>query len=719
MKLGRLRLNITQKFIGFLIVLSVIPLLIVGFSSYYISSYLLQDEAKIYTMELVLDQKHYLELYLAQVESLIANISGVDDIRNVLDDQNVTADTYTSLVTHARIGYILNGYSNLNGLVSIDIFTVGGAHYHVGDTLNVKNIRTPVKDKIFTQTIEAARLVYWVGIEDNVNENSTYRKVVTAAKVLNKFSRPGLKQEPVALFLINLSVDDLYNHFSRIDLGEGAFLVIVDGQQRILYHPDKTLLGNQMDPVFMQKLTAGQGTLVEIVSGEKMSVSYARSNTSGWVIMSFVPLKTLTAKTWVIRTTTFAVLLFCFAMVAFFAGQYNKGVVAPIREITRRFKLLQAGTLNAQPPLEARSGDEIGELVQWFNTFVDSLAAKEQSEQALRESEERYALAVRGANDGLWDWDLKSSELYVSPRWKAMLGFNDSDIGSGPDEWLNRVHPDDQQAVKHAINHHLTGLTPHFENEHRLQHKDGAYRWFLARGLAVFGPDGTAYRMAGSHADITERKQAEEELKESLQEKVVLLQEIHHRVKNNLQIVSSLFSLQSDTVQDQQAIEVFKEGQNRIRSMALIHDMLYRTKNLARIDFGEYTRSLTAYLFRSYGAASQGIAANIQSDEVYFGVDTAVPCGLILNELISNALKHAFPNGRQGQISIKCRTLPSNEFTFMVSDTGIGLPQGFDWRKSSSLGLQLVSTLVNQLDAHIEFRGLQGTEITVTFTDSR
>jgi PAS domain S-box-containing protein len=214
--------------------------------------------------------------------------------------------------------------------------------------------------------------------------------------------------------------------------------------------------------------------------------------------------------------------------------------------------------------------------------------------------------------------------------------------------------------------------------------------------------------------DITERVEAERQVAASLKEKEVLLQEIHHRVKNNLQIISSLLNLQAQQLENQQILEAFRDSQNRIRSMALIHEQLYGSHDLAGIDFGAYIQDLLTFLFRSYQADSRQIRLDVETDKVSLAIDQAVPCGLIVNELVSNALKHAFPDGRQGGIRV---VLGADEglLALAVSDDGIGLPEGFDHRTSTSLGLQLVNSLVSQLDGEIMLEPGQGTGFKVTF----
>lgn len=217
------------------------------------------------------------------------------------------------------------------------------------------------------------------------------------------------------------------------------------------------------------------------------------------------------------------------------------------------------------------------------------------------------------------------------------------------------------------------------------------------------------------HIEIAERQRAEELIKASLKEKEMLLQEIHHRVKNNLQVISSLLNLQSSYVDNPEIREIFQESQNRVRSMALVHEKLYRSDDLARIDLADYIRNLASFLFRSYRAGAGHITLNVQADNVFLGIDAAVPCGLILNELISNALKHAFPDKRPGQIRVELRTGPEGAVNLVVADNGIGFPPDFDFTATDSLGMQLVHTLVEQLDGTLEISGREGASFNIKF----
>jgi PAS domain S-box-containing protein len=220
--------------------------------------------------------------------------------------------------------------------------------------------------------------------------------------------------------------------------------------------------------------------------------------------------------------------------------------------------------------------------------------------------------------------------------------------------------------------------------------------------------------------DISDRKRTLAQLEASLSEKEVLLREIHHRVKNNLQIISSMLNLQTSSVRDKHSLEILEESKNRVRSMALIHEKLYQNQTLARLNLKDYVSDLVDNLMKSYKANQTLIEPEIQVDAIYLSADLAVPLGLIINELVSNSLKHAFPSGSKGKIALKIKSDLNGKIKLRVEDNGIGLPENFDCRQSDSLGLQLVVSLVNQLNGEINFNGKEGTQVEIIFqkTDS-
>jgi PAS domain S-box-containing protein len=216
--------------------------------------------------------------------------------------------------------------------------------------------------------------------------------------------------------------------------------------------------------------------------------------------------------------------------------------------------------------------------------------------------------------------------------------------------------------------------------------------------------------------DISERKKVELQLIKDLQEKEVLLKEIHHRVKNNFMIISSLLNLQSQYIEDVKSQEYFMESQNRARSMAIIHEKLYQSTDLQRIDFGEYIRSLATELFHTYNADQGSIKLKINAQNILLDINIAIPLGLIVNELITNSLKHAFPHGMLGEINVNFHS-SEEHYEFIVKDNGIGLPEDINFRNSNSLGLQMIKVLTSQINGQIELYNDKGTEFKIKFKE--
>lgn len=249
------------------------------------------------------------------------------------------------------------------------------------------------------------------------------------------------------------------------------------------------------------------------------------------------------------------------------------------------------------------------------------------------------------------------------------------------------------------------------ESLHRA--KDGrVYPVEISANHVVF--DGKEYNCAFA-SDITERKRVEEALRVSLAEKTVLLQEIHHRVKNNMQIVNSLIDIQSDSINDVQVRSYFRECQNRISSLALVHEQLYQSRDFASVDFAEYISNLATRLFTSFVENPERVTLKIDTESISLNIDQSIPCGLIVNELMSNSLKYAFPDNRKGEIIIRLNTGPEGWITLAVADNGVGLPADVDFRNTQSMGLQIVCMLVKQLKGELELRDCAGAAFVVRF----
>ncbi|PKL66588.1 MAG: hypothetical protein CVV28_09295 [Methanobacteriales archaeon HGW-Methanobacteriales-1] len=348
--------------------------------------------------------------------------------------------------------------------------------------------------------------------------------------------------------------------------------------------------------------------------------------------------------------------------------------------------------------------------------MVSDITNRRKMENTLRESEERYSLTLDAVNDGLWEWNVTSGDAFFSPNYYKVLGYHPGEFPANYKTWRLLVHPDDRDTVEKELQESIKSGSG-FEINLRMKTKSWKWLWVLIRGKAIEKDStGNATRMVGTLSDITERISAEKKINDSLKEKEMLLKEIHHRVKNNLMIISSLLNLQSRQIKDKASKDIFKESQNRARSMALIHERLYQSTDLKRIDFGDYIGSLSKELFHTYAGDLGHIELKVNVDDIFLDINTAIPLGLIVNELITNSLKHAFPEGKMGEINIDFHP-QDDHFEFSVKDNGIGFPKDLDFHNTNSLGMQMVTSLTDQIDGEIELNRSQGTEFKITFKD--
>ena len=607
--------------------------------------------------------------------------------------------------------------------------------------------------------------------------------------------------------------------------------------------------------------------------------------------------------------------------------------------------------------------DESGEVINLLMKFQDITKRKEREQQLLNFQEERFQFAIEGSNDGIWDWNILTNEVYFSGRWKKMLGYEDAEVKNEFNEWESKIHPDDKERVLLEVRNALSNKDYSYAVEHRLKCKNKSYKWILARGKVIAWKGNKPQRMSGTHTDISERKELEvriannekvlssildtlpvilfakeinndfkfalwnkqaekvfglkaedcigkndynffskeaadyyrqkdletisnegiidipeetvntpsgevsihtlktvvkdqegkplyllgvsenisdlkrinenlkvseekyrslvenspltiittdkkeiiqfinfsengkpineimghsvyeffspdchhivqeahkfvfntkksvtyetdriesdgskksflshvgpmmigdeiigltiftrditnrieneERIKKSLKEKEVLLQEVHHRVKNNLQIISSILNLQTRTIKDPKILELIKETRYRIMSMSFIHDLLYQTKDFSNIDFSKYLQNITSNIMNTY-TVNKNIELKLNTEAIYLDLDNAIPCGLIVNELITNAFKYAFPGDKKGEIIVELKK-QNDRVVLSVADNGVGISKKINYQTTESLGFQLINSLVSQIDAELVYENSLGTKFTLTF----
>lgn len=308
-------------------------------------------------------------------------------------------------------------------------------------------------------------------------------------------------------------------------------------------------------------------------------------------------------------------------------------------------------------------------------------------------------------------------DLYVGPQIENLLGYTQAEWLSSPVLWYERLHPDDRRILDQEFARGCATGGP-FRAECRFLARDGRIVWVHGEARLINDERGFPVLLQGVAFDITDTKRAEELVRAALRDKETLLREIHHRVKNNLQITSSLLRLQLGTVTDAGARQILQESQDRIRSMALVHEMLYSSGDLSRVDFSHYIRTLLEQLFRAHNVDPARIGCRIKIPDLVFAVDLAMPLGLIVNELVANSLKHAFPEQRHGMVEVALERQDGG-YQLRVRDDGVGLGHAARKESKTTLGLQLVRTLTEQLHGRMEWRmpanAETGTEAVITF----
>lgn len=348
--------------------------------------------------------------------------------------------------------------------------------------------------------------------------------------------------------------------------------------------------------------------------------------------------------------------------------------------------------------------------------IVRDVSEMKRAERAIRESEANLQKAQTIGHLGSWVWDLEAGTLGWSDELYRIWGLaKDSPLTFEGIEML--IHPADR-ALNQDNLQKIQGGADALDYEFRIIRPDGQIRHLYQVIEVSKDSKGKPARLFGIMQDISDRKTAEDHIKASLDEKEILLREVHHRVKNNLQVIISLLNIQSGYVKDPDDRRMFQESQNRVRSMALAHEKLCRSDNLADIRLEPYIKSLVNDLLAAYGANGQMIEPRLDISVESLPIDTAIPCGLIINELITNSLKYGFPSyhllGRQAFIGIDIHRESDGRLALSVRDNGIGLGPNFNIKQAQGLGLQLVDILAGQLGGELEISGHEGASFRIT-----
>jgi PAS domain S-box-containing protein len=348
--------------------------------------------------------------------------------------------------------------------------------------------------------------------------------------------------------------------------------------------------------------------------------------------------------------------------------------------------------------------DENGTATGMLGYSID-ITERKQTEKALAESHEQFLKVLNGLDAIVYVADMETYEILFANRYVTDI-FGDI---RGSTCWKN-LQSGQEGPCEFCTNRHLIDADGNPMGVYKWEFQNTVNGcWYDIRDRAIHWPDGRIVRMEIAN-DITSLKQA-------LSDKEMLIREVYHRTKNNLGVVQSLLSLQSRHISDEASRAYFVESQNRVRSMSLIHESLYRADDLKSINFSEYVEKLSRQLFNSYSVSASRVALNINVPEILLDVDTMIPCGLIINELVSNVFKHAFPDEMKGELCIELSEGADKQYMLVIRDNGVGIPTGLDINKTESLGMQSLNALTRQINGKLDLSTENGTEIRITFRE--
>lgn len=363
--------SLLTRIVIYQIIIGIVPLLFLGIVSIIRMSNVLKDEAIEFQEENVRQGALYIDLIMDDVESLITNLSGIDEINNALD-KSASETPYDKLTTQAKIGYILSGYTSLRGLVSIDIFSEYGVHYHVGETLNATNVNEDVLSALFNKTQESTGVVNWNGIEANINMDSEYSSVITATKLLTTNDADNDATENKGLLVVSYDPEILTEMFGQ-QYDSSIYTIVMDSRGRVIYSPNAQYIGKSVTDDLVSCFKANEkGYFTHRIDGENMLVIFGDTQKGGWTVARFIPLKNILSDAQAITVLFIILIIMSVTVTGVFGTLLSKQVIRPITQVTDTFRMLQSGDFRNVPRVEIINQDEIGELGKLFNSFIDA-----------------------------------------------------------------------------------------------------------------------------------------------------------------------------------------------------------------------------------------------------------------------------------------------------------------------------------------------------------
>ncbi|WP_305065002.1 histidine kinase dimerization/phosphoacceptor domain -containing protein [Methanococcoides sp.] len=522
-------------------------------------------------------------------------------------------------------------------------------------------------------------------------------------------------------------VDETVSSVKAFDTG---YLFMVSNTGVLLSHPTrKDWIGLRSMADFempmVEKATkdinngiGGHIDTIDPVTGKEVVMFYEPIETGKFAIVLVVPTEEMLAGVESLRSTLITIYTFSIIFMGAMAYLIAASFTDRINEIVIDFKKISGAAIKGDLDARANTDVEIDfKLIpESINEIMDALTAYSKELQNSYELIRKMESAVNSSKVVVfwWKFEHEYPVEFVSDN-VSQFGYSLEEFSSGNLLYGNIIYKDDRDDVWSELNKRADEGHDHFHKDYRIVTKNGEIRWVHEDTFIQRDEEGKIAYFQGTILDITERVEAEDALKKMDE---IRTKEIHHRIKNNLQVVSGMLYLESLNFRYQEVIDAFRDSENRVRSIALIHEKLYQSKDLVSLDLADYIRDLTDHLFHSYRVEGENVKLILNVDDVFLGMDTAVPLGIIINELTSNALQHAFENGIKGEIDIDF-IKKDGIFELTISNTGKHFPEDIDFKNTESLGLQLVTNLVSQIEGEVELDTTDRTTFIITFRDDK
>ena len=727
---------------GILFAMSLAPLVAFYVVSYRTTEKAILQSASQHSLETLRNQRAYLALQLNQIEALAENLGQMDELNAILArlDGASSLSAFDVLATKARIGNLLSNYTHLDGLVSIEVFSVSGHHFHVGDTLSDSDERAPLIRELWDRTLRSKARVTWHGVEDNIQVHSNSPKVLTATRLFVNHDAKRNQDVPVGMLLINYSVAFLYEHFNTVNSDPKSYLLVLDSQRRLLFHPDKRRIGNVVSGPFAGLLEGASGSFSQRIGSQDVLMSYEHIQDKDWIIVNIVPKETLLASMVNIKRVGSLMLALTTLAIMFSVRQFALRVIAPIGSIAEGFKRFQLKQIEPGWRMPRPiSLSAIADLVSWFNLFLEGAEIREEADTRLR-----IAATAFEAQNGMLIMDPDYRVLQANSAYTAITGYTqEEEIGELP-QFL-RTDPAQAERLQELRTSIADGGS--WRGEVSSLRRNGEPFQALLTLATVKGEQDDITHLVLTLTDITELNEAQLRLKDmnqALEERTFqaeqanraksdFLANMSHEIRTPMNGVIGMAGLllDSDLSPEQRRFaEAVRISADSL--LALLNDIL----DFSKIEAGKLSMENMDFDLRALlddFVVMQALRAEEKGLEFHCATDPEVPDGLRgdpgrLRQILLNLAGNAVKFTRKGRVVVRAQVVSESPLEavlrFSVKDTGIGIPmetqqklfQKFSQADTSTtrkyggtgLGLAISKQLVEMMGGEIGVRSQVG-----------